>query len=115
MNRIVLSALLCPLFGVMAYAQSPNEGALPAAPALLGAYAPAAADSPVVLEAKHFLQSRMVSVSLGEVCVAYTQVVDGLNVKLVCNAFEEGHQASWKFVACKSLDGIWHFGVAERL
>jgi len=38
-----------------------------------------------------------------------------MNVKLICSAQEEGREASWKFVAFRSLDEQWHLSLAERL
>jgi len=82
---------------------------------LFGAYAPLPADSPLAREARDFVQSRMVGLVLGEVNVAYVQVVSGMNVKLICSATDEGKVSSWKFQAFRSLDGQWHFGLAQHL
>lgn len=116
MNRIVLSALLCPLLGIAAQAQAPSAGyGSTSAPIMAGAYAPLPTDSPLVQEAEQFVQSRMLSMTFGEVSVAYVQVVAGLNIKMVCSVMEDGEQSSWRFVAFRSLDGRWHLGLAERL
>lgn len=116
MNRIVLAALLCPLLGVMAHAQTTPAGAPPTQNEILfGAYTPVPSNTPVVVEARNYVQSRLMSMTLGEVSVAYTQVVAGLNVKIVCSVMEDGHESSWKFVTFKSLDGQWHLGLAQRL
>lgn len=112
MNRtLLLPFLLTALLGVPARAQAPRS----AADAVFGAYQRVPADLPVVQEARDFLKSRMVSLSLGETSAAYVQVVDGTNVKMVCDVVEEGRAASWKLVAYKSLDGHWHLWSAERL
>lgn len=115
MNRAILAALLCPLLGLGAQAQTPDGGTPPAPAHLFGAFEPVPANSPVVQEARDFAQSRMLSMTFGEVSVAYVQVVAGLNVKIVCGVTEDGQQSSWKFVVFKSLDGKWHMGMAERL
>lgn len=116
MNRMVLSAILCPFLCLGAQAQTPDAGAAPSQTAILyGAYQPISSDNPLVQEARDFAQSRMLSMTFGEVSVAYVQVVAGMNVKLVCNVTEDGQPSSWKFVVYKSLDGKWHMGLAERL
>lgn len=116
MNRIVLSALLCPLLGLTAQAQAPGAGGPPSrADIMMGAYEPIPTDNPLVQEARDYAQSRMVSMNFGEVSVAYIQVVAGLNIKMVCSVTEDGQPAIWKFVVYRSLDKQWHLGVAEKL
>lgn len=123
MNRTHLAVLIIPFLALSA--QAPLEGAPAAqtgepgpgnaADILFGAYRKVPIDTPVVQEARAFLQSRLVSLTLGETSVAYVQIVNGTNVKLVCDVLEDGRTASWKFVAYKSLDGHWHFWSAEHL
>jgi hypothetical protein len=50
-----------------------------------------------------------------QVDTAYTQVVKGLNVKLICTAMAEGRQQSWKFVVYRDLDGRMELTLAELL
>ena len=114
MNRFALAALLFPLLGTFAQAQTPTPTPTVNA-SLFGAYSPVPSDSPVVLEARTFMQSRLLSLTLGEVSVAYVQIVEGMNVKLVCSVMEDGKPSSWKFEAFHSLDGQWHFGLAQHL
>jgi hypothetical protein len=111
MNRIVLSALLCAFLAPLAHGEAPA----PQKNILVGAYRQVPVDSPVVQDARNYIQTRLVSVNLGEVTTAYVQVVEGLNVKLICTATEDGQQATWKFIAFQSLDGLWHLGLAEHL
>lgn len=123
MNRGCLASLIIPIVALSAQAQTPGNGTPapqagepgPTPDILVGAYSKVPLDTPVVKEARDFLQSRLVSLTLGEVSVAYVQVVAGLNVKLVCDVMEDGQTASWKFVAYRSLDGHWHFWLAEHL
>ena len=116
MNRIVSSAALFALLGFAAHAEATvPEPSASQSDLLLGAYASAPVDSPVVQAAKDFAQSRIPSVTLVEVNVAYTQVVKGLNIKLVATGVEEGRQVSWKFVVYKGLDGQMSLMIAERL
>ena len=72
-------------------------------------------EAPLVQEARTFLQGRLFGMTLNQVREAYTQVVAGLNVKLVCEVQEEDGLATWQFVAFRSLDGHWHFHSALRL
>ena len=116
MNRLVLSAFLCPILGLGAQAQTPDAGAPPSENAIIfGAYEPVPTDNPIVQEARDFAQSRMLSMTFGEVSVAYIQVVAGLNVKIVCAVTEDGQPSSWKFVVYRSLDRKWHLGLAQKL
>jgi len=115
MNRILLSALLCPLLGLMAHAQAPTSSPATHDGALFGAYQLVPSTTPVVQEARAYLQSHLPFLTLEDVPVAYVQIVDGTNVKLICTSMEEGRSASWKFVTFRSPDGLWHLGLAERL
>ncbi len=69
----------------------------------------------MVQDAKNFAQSRIPSLTLTDVNVAYTQVVKGLNIKLVATGLEDGRQATWKFVVYKDLDGLMDLTLAEKL
>lgn len=113
MNKYVLTALLCPILGSPAAAQT----AAAASPSnhRMGAYEPAPTDTPLVQEARTFIQRHLASFNLDEVTEAYTQVVAGFNVKLVCKVTAEDGPSAWQFVAYRSLDGQWHFWSADRL
>jgi hypothetical protein len=116
MHRIISIAALIALIGIAA----PVQAAVPGDPAgqppiLVGAYAPAAVDAPDVQDAKDVAQTRMPALSQVQVGTAYTQVVKGLNVKLICTAQAEGRQQSWKFVVYRDLDGRWELTLAEQL
>ena len=113
----LMTFILTTALGVPAMAQwSPGQEDQPSSrPGRMGAYAPAGLEAPMVLEARTFLQGRLPSMTLNEVREAYTQVVAGLNVKLVCEVEEEDGPATWQFVAFRSLDGRWHFHSALRL
>lgn len=108
MNRtLLLPFLLAALLGAPAQAQTHDP--------VFGAYQRVTADAPMVQEARDYLKGHLGQLSLGETTVAYVQVVDGLNVKLVCDAVEEGRTTSWKLVAFKNREGKWHLLTAERL
>lgn len=112
MNRYVLTALLCPLLGTHATAQ-----VLPSSRAShrVGAYVLTATDTPEVQEAKAFIQGHLASINVDEITEAYTQVVAGLNVKLICKVSGEDGPSEWQFVAYRSLDGRWHLWAADRI
>ena len=118
MKQLVLTLMLLPALGVPGLAQqapAEEELASPWEHGTLGAYAPARLEAPLVQEARTFLQGRLFGMTLNQVREAYTQVVAGLNVKLVCEVQEEDGLATWQFVAFRSLDGHWHFHSALRL
>jgi len=70
---------------------------------------------PLVLDAKAYVQKHLAAMSLGEVTEAYTQVVAGVNIKLVVNVTADDGPSSWQFVAYQSLDGKWHLYSANRI
>ncbi len=116
MNRILRTAALVTLAGFASHAQAVIPGGTPAqSGVLVGAYAPAPVDSPLVQDAKNFAQSRIPSLTLVEVNVAYTQVVSGLNIKLIATGVEDSQQVTWKFVVYKRLDGLMSLSLAEKL
>jgi hypothetical protein len=115
MNRIVVTATLFTLLGIAAPAQAIVPDSSSRSGVLLGAYEPAPADTPVVQDAKNFAQSRIPSLTLVEVNVAYTQVVKGLNIKFVSTGVEEGRQVSWKFIVYQDLDGQMSLTLAEKI
>ena len=116
MNKLVMASLLCPLVSVPARAlPPPNDRPSSLSGPLMGAYQPAPCDSQLVQDARSFVQRHLASMTLDEVTEAYTQVVAGLNVKLVCTVSGEDGPASWQFVAYRSLDGQWHFRSANHL
>ena len=116
MNRIFLTATLVSLVGFAGRAQTIIPGGtLSQSQVVVGAYAPAPVDAPLVQDAKHFAQSRIPSLTLVDVNVAYTQVVSGTNVKFVTTGVEDGQQVTWKFVVYKNLDGQMSLSLAEKL
>lgn len=84
-------------------------------PRHVGGYHAAALDAPLVLQARTFIQKQLALLRLEEVQEAYTQVVAGTNVKLVCRASGEDGPAFWEFVAWRKLDGAWELRLARRL
>ena len=116
MNRIFLTATLVSLVGITGRAQAIIPGGTPSQfQVVVGAYAPAPVDAPLVQDAKHFAQSRIPSLTLVDVNVAYTQVVNGTNVKFVTTGVEDGQQVTWKFVVYRNLDGQMFLSLAEKL
>ena len=115
MNKLVLATLLCPIAGSMPPGQPAGDVPTSVTGPLMGAYQPAACDTQLVQDAKTFLQHNLAAMNLDEVTEAYTQVVAGLNVKLVCAVSGEDGPAKWQFVAYRSLDGHWHFHSATHL
>ncbi len=116
MNRIFRSAVLLAAlaFAVPAPAADTQDPATQP-PILLGAYTPVPVDAPDVQDAKAFVQDRLPSLDLVDVKVAYTQVVAGLNIKLISNALDAGRQETWKFVVYRDLEGRMALALAERL
>lgn len=110
MNKYVLTALLCPLIGTGAGAQEPAGADLHP----MGAYEPCPTDTPLAMDARAFIQENLAALAIDEVCEAYTQVVAGLNVKLVCKVTGEDGPSRWQFVAYRSLDRRWHLYKADR-
>jgi hypothetical protein len=82
---------------------------------MVGAYTPVSLDAPVVQDAKNFAQSRIPSLTLVDVNVAYTQVVNGTNIKFVATGTEEGRVVSWKFIIYRKLDGVMSLTLAEQI
>ena len=116
MKKQVLAALLCALSAP----RLPAQAATPARPKVwgpgrVGSYQPVPCDSPTVLAAEAYLQTQLAAMQLEEVTEAYTQVVAGLNVKLICTVETADGPAQWEFVAFRSLDQRWHFSFAQRL
>jgi hypothetical protein len=81
----------------------------------MGAYEPAPCDMPLVQDARAYIQKHLPSMNLEDVKEAYTQVVAGLNVKLICSVTADDGQSNWQFVAFRSLDGHWHLTSAKRI
>jgi hypothetical protein len=118
MNKFLFAALLCPMTAMVGFAQglpAPQADFFPSGHGRMGAYAPASPDNPLVQDARAFIQRQLASMTLNEVTEAYTQVVAGLNVKLVCEVQGQDGTAPWQFIAYRSLDGQWHFHSAARL
>lgn len=117
MNKYVLTAMLCPFMTATGQAQAPQDPSGPPNPSriIVGGYQPAQTDTPLVLDAKAFVQKHLASMNLNEVTEAYTQVVAGLNVKLVCEVMADDGPSFWEFVAYRSLDSKWHFYSANRI
>jgi len=116
MNRTFRMATLIALAGFASHAQAVIPDGTPSQPGVIaGGFTPAPADAPLVQDAKNFAQSRMPSLTLVDVNVAYTQVVNGTNIKLVATGVEDGRQVTWKFVVYQKLDGEMSLSLAERL
>jgi len=111
MNRFAVLALYAPLL----------TGALPMeghARRLVGGYAPAGVDDALVREARTEIQRYFVPElqRLAEIRQASTQVVAGLNVKLLCQVTSADRGPSlWEFVAWRRLDGAWQLISATRV
>lgn len=111
MNKYVLTAMLCPLFGSAVQAPSgeptkrPGEGGYEACPV----------DAALAVEGKAFIQENLPALTILEVREAYTQLAAGFIVKLVCKVAGEDGPALWQFEAFRSLDWQWHFQGANRL
>jgi hypothetical protein len=120
MNKYVLAALLCSNFAPAAQGNPASPAGPPAdsperSSILVGAYVPAPLDAALVLEAKAYVQKHLASMNLGEVTEAYTQVVAGLNIKVVCSVTADDGPSSWQFVVYQTLDGKYHLYSADRL
>jgi len=110
MNRYVLAALLGSNFFNPAQARTPA----PAKVGLAGAYRPAPLNNALVQETRAYLQKQFAAMTLDELRKAYTQVVAGVNVKLVCNVTADDGASTWEFVVYRSLDGQRHLYSANR-
>jgi hypothetical protein len=116
MHRIFATAALLALLAGTAPAQAADpDDATSQGTVILGAYAPSPVDTPDVQDARNAVQAHLPSLSQVQVLAAYTQVVSGLNVKLICTARQEGRPQSWKFVVYRHLDGRWELTQAEQL
>ncbi|GEM_PF-1307927 len=115
MNAFVLAAFLCPALALSAQSPAQPSGAPGGDSILVGDYRPTPVDQPQVVEAKGFLQQKLPNLTLLDVTRAYTQVVAGLNVKLVARVLDEEGTMDWEFVAYQSLDGKWHLTSANRI
>jgi hypothetical protein len=80
-----------------------------------GAPVPAAADTPLVTEARAFIQKHLAILRILEVREATTQVVNGRNVKLTCTVQDEDGTSLWEFAASRRRDGHWRLMSARRL
>jgi hypothetical protein len=105
MNRYAVLALTAPVLAA--------GGTM--TPVLVGGYQPAAVDSPMALEARAFIQKHLAILRLDRIQEAYTQVVAGTKVKLVCQVSGEGAPSRWEFVAWRKLDGTWELQSARRV
>ena len=108
MKRTVLLTFL----GLALTAQNPPSSAKHPMP---GAPVASTTDTPVVREAKAFVQKHLAILRIKEVKEASTQVVAGLNVKLVCRVAEEEGSGTWEFHAYRKLDGHWRLQSAQRI
>jgi len=111
MNKYVLAALLCSNFFNPAQARTPVQ----AKAGLVGGYRPAPLDLDLVQETKAYIQKHLAAMTLGELKEAYTQVVAGVNVKIVCNVTADDGASTWEFVVYRSLDGQRHLYSANRM
>lgn len=110
----MIKAVYPLLLGAALGAQEPAPPAqAPAAPApsgrLVGAPRPAFVDSPVVLDAKSFIQKHLAILRLDGIREAHTQVVAGIKVRLLCLVTDEDETGLWEFVAWRQPDGRWRF------
>ena len=115
MKKIVLAALLCPLFGTLAQAQIPVPTPPALHPGLPGGYSAYPNDGNEVQSAKAYIQGLLPFMTLGAVTEAASQVVAGLNMVFTCAVVDVEGPARWQFGAFRSLDGHWHFCSANRL
>jgi hypothetical protein len=109
MNRFAILALYSPLLAAAGCMAPQPE------PRLVGGYQAAALDAPLVLEAQAFIQKHFAFLRLEAIQEAYTQVVAGTNVKLVCRVAGEGEPSQWEFVAWRKLNGTWELQSARRV
>ena len=116
MYRIFRSVALVSLVGFATHAQVVTPVGTPLqSDVILGAFVPCPVDAPLVQDAKNFAQSRISSLTLVDVNVAYTQIVAGTNIKLVTTGVEDGQQVTWMFIIYKKLDGQMSLSLAEKL
>jgi len=115
MNRFFLAALLCPLAGTLAPAQSPLSPGAGQELLAPGQFKPIPAGSDLALEARAFVQHALPGLGRIEVCEAYDAVVKGVKVKLVCAVAEGGAPSQWQFVVLHDLNAEWRLLSAERL
>ena len=110
-KNLLLAGLLCPLVGSLALAQPPAFRAA----GTPGGYNAVPVDDPMVMDAKAFVQKHFPAMDLGGVTEAWIQVVEGYNVKFVCQVKDGGGTALWQFVAFESTEGAWCFVSACRI
>jgi hypothetical protein len=111
MNRFAVLALYAPLLtGTVPMEDHGHR--------LVGGYARASIDDALVREARAEIQRYFVPEfqRLEEIRQASTQVVAGLNVKLLCQVTSADRDPSlWEFVVWRRLDGTWQLISATRV
>ena len=108
MNRTAIAALSVSLLAAASSMGAQSAG-------LVGAYQIARVDAPLVLQARKAIQRHFRLLRLGQVLEAYTQVVAGTNVKLVCKVKGEAQESQWEFVVWHKLDNSWQFQSCARV
>ncbi len=101
----------CLSLGSGAQEAPPPRKAPPVKP---GGQSPVDPDSPLVKEARDFVQKHLALLHIETVREAHTQVVAGRNVRLLCAV--GGEEAGvWEFAALKRPDGHWRLLSARRV
>ena len=114
MSRPLPTVLLVPLLAGLLQAQVAPASA-PTSQGVPGGYNAVPTDTPMVLEARQFIQACIPALTLEEVTQAYLKVVEGYDIKFVCRATLEDGPSLWEFVAYQSPDGNWRLLSALRL
>jgi hypothetical protein len=110
MNRAAIAAITVSLLAAASMRAQPVQNA-----GLVGAYQAARVDEPLVLQARKAIQKHFRILRLGKVVEAYTQVVAGTNVKIICTVKGEAEPSQWEFVVWRKLDQSWQFQSCARV
>jgi len=109
-----MTALTLTIAGTALAAGAPQAGNAHPGPRA-GGFVPVPADQPLVLAAKAAIQKYFATLQLGNVQEAATQVVAGMNVRILCQVKEGDDQMVWRFQIWRKLDGTWRLTSARRL
>ena len=117
MQRLLSPILTSLLLAVVTQAAVPTEPPPADLPpeSLPGGYREVDREAPDVLAARDEAQRANPSLTIEQVLQAYTQVVAGMNYKLVCQVLQEGQETQWRFIVWHKLDGTWEVTRSEKL
>ncbi|GEM_PF-2477837 len=82
---------------------------------MVGGYAKVTVSEKVVTETLSFLKKSFPAFGIESVEEAYTQVVAGMNIKLVCKVSHPQCTETWELVVYRDLNGEYHLTGAKSV